>query len=187
MKQRKQTKTLAAFLLTGLFVTGAQAQDLKSDGWYGEVGYLGMKFTGDTSLSPKPKMARFVVGKDINPNLSVEGMVGLTVSKDSWSDSGESGKISGTTYGVFVKPKYEFAPGFQVFARVGVAYIKWKDDYTSGSTSGSESDSATKFAYGLGIQADLTKDVYTQLDYMKYGSKDVWTAKGFAVSLGMRF
>jgi len=179
----KLIKTLIITLIASLAAIGAQAQSMKKNDWYGEVGYLGMKLSDNSDVTPKPKMARFVVGKDINENLSVEGMAGLTTSKYSWSDSGVNSTLSSTTYGIFAKPKAEIAQGIQAFARIGLARTSWKQD----STAGAISDSASKVAYGIGLQADFTKNIYGQLDYMKYASKNSWDAKGWSVSIGTRF
>jgi opacity protein-like surface antigen len=53
------------------------------------------------------------------------------------------------------------------------------------STSGSHK--GTDVAYGLGIQTNLTKSVYGQLDYMHMYDRDSVAAKGYTLSLGARF
>jgi opacity protein-like surface antigen len=171
-------------LFTVLAGGAASAQSMNRDsGYYGEVGYTAMKFE-EESTSPTPALARFVVGKDINENFAIEGMAALTVSKGTWSGSGVTGDLSGTTYGVYVKPKMEILPGTEIFARVGLANTSWKSDQSTGpSTDGT----GTGLAYGVGAQTQFTKNIYGQLDYMSYGKKDFWTAKGFTVSIGTRF
>lgn len=170
--------TLIAVLATGT----ASAQSMKNSGYYGEIGYLNLKIK-DSVSTIAPKLARFVVGKELNENLSVEGVAAVTVSKDSWSGSGFSGTLSGKTYGVYAKPKVEITQGTEVFGRAGIAHTSWKDDTSVGSFS----DSTTKVAYGLGIQTQFTKDLYGQVDYMNYGKKEAWKANGFTVSIGARF
>jgi opacity protein-like surface antigen len=179
----KNSKHALIALLVVLSVGAASAQS--NDSYYGEVGYLKMKLTDDSSVAPTPKLLRFVIGKNINENLSVEGMVGVTADKSSWSDSASNveGKLSASTYGITAKPKFAIANGTEVFARVGIAHTSWKDDYTGGSSS----DSATKVVYGAGVQTEFSKNIYGQLDYMNYGGKDGWKSKGFTVSIGTRF
>jgi opacity protein-like surface antigen len=178
----KKTKyTLIALL--ALVAASASSAQSASDAYYGEVGYLNMKFTDNTNVAPTPKLLRFVIGKKINENLAVEAMAGLTVSKGDWSQASMKGELSGTTYGINLKPKVNIANGTELFARVGVARTSWKDDYTGGSSS----DSATKAVYGAGVQTEFSKNTYGQLDYMSYGGRDGWKSNGFTVSIGTRF
>jgi opacity protein-like surface antigen len=182
-EKMKNSKHALVALLAIVSVSAASAQS--NDGYYAEAGYLKLKLTSDSSIAPTPKLLRLVIGKNIHDNLSVEGMVGLTASKSSWSDSASQteGKVSATTYGVIAKPKFAITNGTEVFARVGIAHTSWKDEHT-GSTS---SDSVTKAVYGAGIQTEFSKNVYGQLDYMSYGGKDAWKSKGFTFSVGTSF
>lgn len=179
----KKTKHAALITLLALVAASASSAQTASDAYYGEVGYLSMKFTDDSTIEPAPKLVRFVVGKNIHENLDVEAMAGFTVSKGDWVTSFGKGELSATTYGISLKPKVNIAQGTEVFARVGVAHTSWKDDYTAGSAS----DSATKPVYGVGVQTELSKSIYGQVDYMNYGGKDGWKSNGFTVSVGSRF
>lgn len=185
-KQRKQTKTLTALLLAGLCATGAQAQSLKNDGWYGEVGYLGMKLTNDIGASGTPKLVRLTVGKEVMKNLAVEGMLGLTVSKSTYVDQKESDTLSA----LYVKPHWEIAPGTDVFVRAGLAHNAYKATYIDDGSSASQY-SMNKFSYGLGVQTQFTKEIYGALDYMYYGKYSDSTLymkhTGFTASIGYRF
>jgi hypothetical protein len=49
------------------------------------------------------------------------------------------------------------------------------------------SRSGTDLAYGLGIQTNFSKTVYGQLDYMNTYDRDNMTAKGYTLSVGMRY
>jgi hypothetical protein len=174
----KNSKSALIAVLAVLTVTTASAQSMNmGSGYYGEIGYLALKFKDDVGGgSTTPKLARFVVGKELDKNLSVEGMYANTVSKDS-DNSGVSYK--GETYGAYLKPKTEVVAGTEVFARLGVARTTISGNGTDGS--------ATKLAYGIGIQTQFTKDVYGQVDYMDLGKKGDASAKGFTVSVGTRF
>ena len=184
----KKVSTIAIGLIAAITSVASQAQSVAKDGWYGEVGYLSMRFTDSSDISPTPKLARFVVGKNLNENLSVEGMAGMTMSKGSWSSSSSNkGDLKASMYGFALKPKFEVSSGTEVFARVGVAHTSWTDDYTNGTKTGSASSSTTKAVYGLGIQTEFAKNVYGQIDYMNYGGKDDWKSKGYTVSVGFRF
>lgn len=176
MKNFKHT-WLALFAV--LAVGTASAQSMKEDsGYYGEVGYTPISIS-HKSLTLKPKLVRLTAGKDINENLSIEGMYATTVSKDKQYDV----EISASNYGVFLKPKLEIATDTEVFARVGVVASK-----VEGMRSGvSASETGVDASYGLGIATKLTKDIYAQVDYMSYYDRNGTTAKAFAVSVGKRF
>lgn len=190
MKRFKTTKTLAALLLVGFCAVGAQAQGLKNDGWYGEVGYLGMKIAADDGTSATPKLLRFTVGKEVMDNLAVEGMAGFTVSKASVLAIAPStnGDVSDTVWGIYAKPHWAVVDGTDVFVRVGLAHNSFKES-VSGSPDGTYS--MTKFSYGLGVQTQFTKEIYGALDYMYYGkySDEHGSGKhtGFTASIGYRF
>ena len=174
----KHSKHVLVALVAVFAVSSASAQSMNTDsGYYGEIGYLALKFKDEEGGTATPKLARFVVGKALDKNLSVEGMYANTVSKDS-DNLGESYK--GQTFGLYLKPKTEVAVGTEVFARVGVA--KRTLTFNDGTDA-----SATKLAYGIGIQTQFTKDVYGQLDYMDLGKKDGISAKGLTISVGTRF
>lgn len=150
----------------------ASAQTAAKD-FYVEGGLLGLEVKNNNiNYSATPMLARFLVGKEINQNLAVEGMTGFTVSKDD--------NLSGTTFGAYFKPKMEVSKDVEMFARIGVARTKLKDD--------SASETVTKVAYGFGAQVQFTKDVYGQVDYMHYGKyEEGATARGLTFSVGTRF
>jgi hypothetical protein len=184
----KSIKPIAIALLGAVATLSAQAQSANKDGWYGEIGYLSLRFSDQSEIKPTPKLARFVIGKNYSEYLALEAMAATTMSKDSWStSSGFQGNTSGTTYGVMLKPKYEIANGTEIFGRLGYGYLSPKSDYSYGNNSGTGSPSATSAIYGVGIQTDFSKNVYGQIDYMSYGGKDSWKGNGYTFSLGFRF
>lgn len=162
-------RVLASVVL--LAAAGVASAQLAPKDFYAEAGLLELQLEGATTTR-KPLLGRFIVGKDIDKNLSIEGLVALNLRKDA--------DTSATTYGVFLKPKMEVAKDVDVFARLGVAHTESK--VNAGTYS------STKAAYGLGIQTLLTKTIYTQIDFMHYGKDDQGNnASGFAFSAGYRF
>lgn len=150
---------------------GATSAQMLGKDLYAEVGVLDLQVESSISTR-KPLLGRVVVGQDLNRNLSVEALAGFTLRKDAG--------VSTTTYGAFLKPKMEVVKDVDVFGRIGVAHTENKTD---GGSSG-----ATKVAYGLGVQTVLTKSIYTQIDYMRYGKDDQGKSdKGFTFSAGYRF
>lgn len=176
----KNSKHTLIALLTVLAAGTASAQSMSNQGYYGEIGYTALKIKNDNNgFDVMPKLARFIIGKEIDKNLSVEGTYAFTASKDSGVVGGTSYTAEGTMFGAYFKPKMEIAKDVEIFARVGAIHSKYKDEGSSVSK--------TKLAYGIGMQAQLTKDVYGQVDYMNYYKQDGITAKGFTVSVGTRF
>jgi hypothetical protein len=157
----------------------ASAQSTNKDtDYYGELGYLPLSINVG-SISLKPKLARFTVGKNVHQNLAVEATYADTVSKADYYGL----DISSHGYGVALKPKMTIANDTEVFARLGWSHSEIKAAHAGGSAT----NSGSKTTYGLGIQTAFSKDFYGQLDYMNYYRKDDITAKGWTVSVGMRF
>lgn len=177
MKNSKHT--LVALLV--VVATGTvSAQSMFNQSYYGEVGYLALNVKNDKNgFDATPKLARVTFGKEIDKNLSVEGGYAFTVSKDSSVVGGTKYNAKATTFGVSLKPKMEIIKDVEVFARIGATHSKYEDEASSVSK--------TKLAYGVGVQAQLTKDVYGQVDYMNYYKQDSVTTKGITVSVGTRF
>jgi hypothetical protein len=173
----KKMHLIAITTLAALSITGAQAQSRHNldNGYYGEIGYSPVDVSG-AGGSATPHALRFVIGNEVNKNLGVEAMYSTTTSKDS--RQGYDASYSG--FGVFLKPKIALTESTEVFARVGVL----RADITA-STNGSRT--GTDVAYGLGIQTNLSKSMYGQLDYMHSYDRDSVAAKGYTLSLGMRF
>ncbi len=171
----------AWFALLAVLVTGTvSAQSISNQSYYGEVGYTALNVKNDNNgFDATPKLARVTLGKEIHKNLSVEGSYAWTVSKDSSVVGNINYTAKASAFGVSLKPKMEINKDVEVFARIGVTHSKYEDEASS--------IFRTKLSYGVGMQAQFTKDVYGQVDYMNYYKQDGMTGKGFAVSVGTRF
>ena len=173
------SRVLASLVLVATAgVVSAQMKTPTSSSYYGEVGYTATSI-GDASLTFKPQLIRFVVGKEINQNLSVEGMFAPTIAKDTYRGV----DIKAQTYGIYLKPKLEIAKDTEAFARLG--WAKSQLDLSANGASESLSDSSV--AFGAGVQTQFNKDVYGQIDYMRFYSKDGVKADGLTFSVGTRF
>ena len=173
----KKTQLILIASLAILGATSVQAQSRTSaDGsYYGEVGYSPVDVSGGGG-SATPKALRFLIGNEINKNLGIEASYTTTFSKDS--RTGYDGSFSGL--GIFLKPKMALGESTELFARVGFM----RADITA-STGGSHPGPA--MACGLGIQTNITKSVYGQLDFMHLYDRDSVAAKGYTLSVGTRF
>jgi Outer membrane protein beta-barrel domain len=174
----KNTYFVALSLMAALVSTGAQAQNRTNAdiGYYGEIAYAPIEVGDGSANTSKPTAARFIIGKDLSPTLALEGMYTTTLSKD------DRGAFNATVsnYGIHLKPKMALTPDTLLFARLGVT----RSDITA---SAAGSHKGNDFSYGVGVQTNITKTVYGQLDYMNYFDKDNTSAKGFALSVGSRF
>lgn len=164
-------KTISRVLVSLVLVAtaGMASAQTSAKDFYVEGGVLGLKFK-DSTDSSTPKLARFIVGKDINANLAVEAMGAFTVEK--------ADGLSANEVGVFAKPKMLIANDTNAFIRVGVART---------GLGGSGDGHITRAAYGVGVETQLSKDVYGQVDYMHYGKQADLNVRGFTLSVGTRF
>ena len=171
----------ALIALLSVLATGAvSAQSMSGQGDYAEVGYTALNIKNNNNgFDITPKLARLIVGKEINKAWTVEGTYAFTASDDSAVVNGTKYTGKASFFGAYLKPKFEIAQDVEFFARVGALHAKYEDE---GSRF-----SKTKLSYGIGVQSQFTKDVYGQVDYMHYGKQDSVTAKGFTLSIGTRF
>lgn len=165
-----------------LTAAGAQAQGL-----YGELGYSHLSFEEtDTAFSAKvnPSMVRGIVGYELNPNLAVEGMVGIGLQSDDVRVG--SARLEGeldNMIGAFVKPKIQLGQAVELYGRAGVASTK-----VSASAGNLRiSDRDTSFAYGAGASFALTPRTSINADYMRYYDRDGVEVDGITVGLGVKF
>ncbi|WP_431102022.1 porin family protein [Roseateles noduli] len=171
---KKISAIAAALLLAG----AAQAQAPKPE-LYGEVGYSFITIdAGGTDL--EPGLLRGLVGWNVHPYLAVEGMLATGVKDDK--TFGVKTKVS-NAYGVYLKPKYDFGNGFEVFGRLGYVHTKIKSSF--GNESGSDSDGDV--SYGVGVSYAFNKQWYGALDYTSYYNKDSVKATGVTLGVGYRF
>ena len=177
----KNSKHALIAVLAVLAAGTASAQSKANDsGYYGEVGYTALNLkNGNNGFDATPKLMRMTLGKEIDKNLSVEASYAFTASKDSSVVGGENYTAKATAFSVALKPKIELTKDLEAFARIGATNSKYEDEGSS--------ISKTKLSYGIGLQAQFTKDVYGQIDYMNYYKEDDLSGKGFTVSVGTRF
>ncbi|OWQ46022.1 hypothetical protein CDL60_15505 [Roseateles noduli] len=164
----------AALLLAG----AAQAQAVKP-ALYGEVGYSFITIdAGGPDL--EPGLLRGIVGWNVHPYLAVEGLLATGVKDDN--TDGVKTKVS-NAYGFYLKPKYDFGNGIQVFGRLGYVHTKIKSSFGGLSASGSDDD----VSYGVGVSYAFSKQWYGALDYTSYYNKDGVKASGVTLGAGYRF
>lgn len=173
----------AAAFLTLAGTAQAQTNDLNT---YVEVGYSRLNLKSDFGVKSSPGVIDTTLGYRIKPNLAVEATLGVGAGKDDLKfngvDTGFQVK-TGVNLGVFVRPGVQLTDGVELFGRLG-----WQRTRATVSLDGeSESDSYNDFAYGLGVNVNLTKTSYLQASWMNRLSKDGLTVKGLGFAYGYRF
>ena len=171
MKNIFRTTALFAALVTG----GAHAQV------YVEGSLVPTKITAENSdVSYKPSILTGIVGYDLHPNLAIEGLLGFGVKKGSFD--GWDVKVK-STYGVYLKPRYQVNDKVEVFARIGDLKNRFE-----GSDS-TESDRSTEgsTAWGLGGSYAIDKNLYLTAGYNQLYKKDGVKATGFNFGVGYKF
>ncbi|MEY4978517.1 MAG: hypothetical protein RLZZ352_787 [Pseudomonadota bacterium] len=160
----KKLVIASALALAGM---AAQAQAV-----YGDIAYQMI----DTDLSTDPAVLRGIVGYEINPNMAVEGMLGLNI-KDGKEDfgTGIEGKAKvDHLIGVYAKPKLKVNDALELYGRVGFVSYKVK----ASAFGFSESDSGSDLSFGVGASYNLTPNLSLNVDFMDFGDLEGGVAFG---------
>lgn len=188
---KSRTPMALPMLAAALFTLTAQAQSQTPElntPWFAEVGYTALsykeQFAGD-EYTIRPGVLTLAGGYRVHPNLSLEGLVGLSIKssnvKMNGSDTGVTAKLP--YFGLFVRPTVQVSEGVDVFGRLG--YVRSRLDMKGplGSTSGSEGS----FAWGLGLNVDVSTQSYVQATWTQTYKKDGIRIAGFGLAYGMKF
>ena len=169
-------KTIRIAALAALFVAaGAQAQV------YVEGNFAPTKVTVDGyDGSFKPSALEGIVGYGLHPNFAVEGVLGFGVKKGS--SDGIDFKIK-STYGFYLKPRYQVSDQVELFARVG--YLKSKVEASDSTETLSGREGST--AWGLGASYAIDKNLYLTAGYNQFFKKDDVKIRGFNFGVGYKF
>ena len=164
-----------AAIATAFIAGGAQAQV------YVEGNYLPTKITdAGSNISYKPSLMTGIVGYGVHPNLALEGVLGFGVRNDTVDDF--TVKIK-STYGVYIKPRYQVNEQVEVFARIG--YLKNKFSGSDGTTTESTTEGST--AWGVGASFAIDKNLYLTGGYNHLYKKDGVKSTGLNFGVGYKF
>ena len=183
----KKLLSAATLSLLALASTHANAQS------YMEIGYTSANYdetfiySGRSyDASASPTAIRGIYGYEVNPNFSLEGMLAQGLNNSNISISGISTPIElkiNNVYGLYAKPKFQIAPNWEAFARIGYAHSKGTLSYKSAS----ESSSGNSFSYGIGMSYAINKQLSVNLDAMSYYDKNSMTVTGTTIGIGYKF
>ena len=109
--------------------------------------------------------------------------------------AGNLNSANGNVGGVNLTAQVQNAYGAYLKASIGVTdtlSLYAKAGGTSGTVCastiyGSAWSSGTSPSFGVGIQANITNDIYTTLDYMSYYNRNGTTISGPSISVGYKF
>jgi hypothetical protein len=149
---------------------------------YVEVSLNSLNYA-QTGLRLSPTALRTIVGKNMGPTFSYEGMLAFGTSQGTDTLGGKSAaaKID-PLFGAYLRARQELAPGLEVFGRVGAASLVKNLD---GAYFASEASSKRMGAlsYGLGVKIRINRKASFVTDYTSYYNRREETIDG--VSLGL--
>jgi opacity protein-like surface antigen len=175
-------------LAAALIGTAAFAQSKSNDNsYYTELGLNMLQYTiADLSFSNANSFGARL-GKNLTENFAVEGVYSSGMGDSSYSSTTTGAltyKQTGS-YGLYIKPKAKITDELELFGRIG--YFRSSGTLTSSLTRKSEDSSENAVSYGLGVSYNISKNVYTSLDYMQWYKKDSTDIKGFGLNVGFNF
>lgn len=176
-------KKLALILTAATLTLSAQAQG------YVELGYTSVNYAETVlgyNAKASPSATRVILGYEVQPTFSIEGMLGFGLGDASISGLGNLNGLKlkiDNLFGIYAKPKYQFAPNLEGFLRVGVANGSGTVSYNgiSSSTSGSS------LSAGVGMSYAIDKKLSVNIDAMSYYNKNTTAVTGMTVGLGYKF
>jgi hypothetical protein len=185
-------KTVTLILLGASMCALAQTtgQGLKSPSQskdaYVEVSLNSLNYA-QTGLRLSPTALRAIVGKDMGPTFSYEGMLAIGTSQgtDTIGGKSASAKID-PMFGAYLRARKELAPGLEVFGRMGVASVVKNLDgaYYPDAPSSQRMGSAS---YGLGVKIRLKRDASFVADYTSYYNRKQETIDGLSLGLAIDY
>ena len=181
-------KTVTALLLSTSLCAMAQSRGqglkpplAKTDA-YVEISLNSLNYA-QTGLRLSPTALRTIVGKNMGPTFSYEGMLAFGTSQGSNTIDAKSAaaKID-PLFGAYLRARKELATGLEVFGRVGAASMVKNLD---GAYFASEASSKRMggFSYGLGVKIRINRNASFVTDYTSYYNRREETIDG--VSLGL--
>lgn len=175
----KRIVTAAASAILLLGTTAHAQQQPATSPVYGELGYSWLNIKGNGADTDSGAL-RGILGYDLMPNLAVEGMLAGGTSSDS--NQGVTMKLH-DSYGLFLKPKVDVGSNVELFGRLGWAHSHVRASCATGCSDASGND----FAYGLGLNYKVNRQVSVGLDYAHLMDKGGVKVDGVTLGVGYRF
>lgn len=185
-------KTVITLLLSTSLCAMAQSAGLglkpppvKSDA-YVEVSLNSLNYAR-TGLRLSQTALRTIVGKNMGPTFSYEGMLAFGTNQGTNTFDGQLAVIKiDPLFGAYLKARKELAPGLEVFGRVGAAnMVKNQDGAYFGGDTGSKRMGG--FSYGLGVKIRVNRNASFVTDYTSYYNRREEIIDGLSLGLAIDY
>jgi opacity protein-like surface antigen len=141
----------------------------------------------EPGFDASPKAVRLVVGKNLNDQFAIEGLVAANAGSSPLGASGLDVSVP-TMFGVYAKAFTKLNDQVELFGRLGWASVNRKASVSSGTLSVSLEETGNGISYGAGIKYTLSKDISIFADYMSYyPEKNGISINGFTLGAGFSF
>ncbi len=160
-------------------------------GFYAGVNYAQTDYKESGFPTVSPTALVFKLGKELNPNIAIEGRLGVGLSDDGFGVD-----ILGTPvtvsldidnfYGVYLKgrlPTGLITP----YGLIGWTKGKLTATAAGGGISASYSDSDSSVSYGFGVDFPVGKTTAINLEYAQLLKGDGYKINGISVGMAFRF
>ena len=185
-------KMIAVLFL--LMAGPALAAEPPAPGFYAGVNYTSTDYKESGFPTVSPTALTFKLGKELNPNLAIEGRLGIGLS-----DGNTSIIVPGIPpvtvdlsldidnfYGVYLKgmlPTGSITP----YGLIGWTKGKLTATATGGGLSASYSDSDSSVSYGIGVDFQMSKTAALNLEYGQLLKGDGYKLNGFSAGVTFKF
>jgi attachment invasion locus protein len=174
-------KILAVLLCT--LATGVMAQSNKDEGFYAELGVMQANYK-ESGVKFNNSMGALKAGYNFNKAFAVEGMIAGNIgSANFYIGSTYITAQVQNAYGLYGKGSIDVSEGVSLYGKIGLT----NGEVTASSRYASSFTSGTSASYGVGIQANINKEVYATLDYLSYYNKNGISVTGPSINLGYKF
>lgn len=185
ISSHKEPKVKKLIAVLFLFVAGpAIAAD---QGLYAGVNYTQADYKESGFATVTPTALVFKLGKELTPNIAIEGRLGTGLSDDGLTVSGVQLTVDiDNFYGVYFKG---MLPTGSITPYGLIGFTKSKLTFT-GSVPGftiAGSDSESSLSYGVGVDFQLSKTTAINLEYAQLVKGDGYKLNGFSVGVAFRF
>lgn len=149
------------------------------DGLYFGVNLAQINYKEDGFSTASPKALVLRLGKELNPNVAIEGRIATGISDDT--TSGVKIELDGA-YGVYFKG---IIPGATVSPYGLVGYTN--GEITASVPGFSISDDEGDFSYGIGLDFAVSKTFGVNVEFAKLFTGDGYKVDGLSVGATFRF
>jgi opacity protein-like surface antigen len=177
MKTGHMTWLLAALALSASPLALAATGDNYAGGQYAITTYHNDTGTEDADMG----VLMFRLGKEINPNLSVEGRLGIGIADDT---AGITTLETDSILGIYAIGRLPVSKDFDVYGVLGYTRIELT---LTISGLGSVSSDDTDISYGLGGEFRVDDKWSVNLEYMNYYDEGIEEVTALSLGANYRF